>query len=39
MGTLPGGSRQVIRTFKAPFARASREDDYRLAWAYLEAVQ
>ena len=34
--TLPGGPRQVIRTFKAPFARASREDDYRVAWAFFE---
>ncbi len=32
--TLPGGPRQVTRTFKAPFARASREDDYRTAWAF-----
>lgn len=23
----------------APFARASREDDYRVAWAFFEAVQ
>jgi hypothetical protein len=35
--TLPGGPRQVIRTFKAPFARASREDDYRIAWAFFKA--
>jgi hypothetical protein len=35
--TLPGGPRQVTRTFKAPFARASREDDYRTAWAFFEA--
>ena len=34
--TLPGGPRQVTRTFKAPFARASREDDYRAAWAFFE---
>ncbi len=34
--TLPGGPRQVARTFKAPFARASREDDYRVAWAVFE---
>ena len=32
--TLPGGPRQVTRTFKAPFARASREDDYRTAWTF-----
>ena len=35
--TLPGGPRQVTRTFKAPFARASREDDYRVAWAFFES--
>ena len=34
--TLPGGPRQVTRTFKSPFARASREDDYRTAWAFFE---
>ena len=32
--TLPGGTAQVTRTFKAPFARASREHDYRVAWAF-----
>jgi len=32
--TLPGGPRIVERTYKAPFARASREDDYRIAWAF-----
>jgi hypothetical protein len=32
--TLPGGPRHVTRTFKAPFARANREEDYRLAWAF-----
>ena len=36
--TLPGGPRQVIRTFKAPFVRASREDDYRAAWTFFEAL-
>ncbi len=34
--TLPGGPRQVTRTFVAPFARANREDDYRIAWAFFE---
>jgi hypothetical protein len=34
--TLPGGPRQVTRTFIAPFARANREDDYRTAWAFFE---
>jgi hypothetical protein len=37
MGTLPGGPRQATLTFKAPFSRASREDDYRVAWAFFEA--
>ena len=32
--TLPGGPRQVTRTFTAPFARANREEDYRLAWEF-----
>ncbi len=36
--TLPGGPRQITRTFKAPFARASREEDYRVAWAFFEAA-
>ena len=34
--TWPGGPRQVTCTFKAPFARASREDDYRTAWAFFK---
>ena len=34
--TWPGGARQVTRTFKAPFARASREEDYRVAWAFFK---
>ena len=34
--TLPGGPRQVTRTFKAPFARANREEDYRVAWKFFE---
>jgi hypothetical protein len=32
--TLPGGPRQVTRTFKAPFVRANREEDYRVAWDF-----
>lgn len=32
--TLPGGPREVQRTYTAPFARASREDDYRVAWKF-----
>ena len=34
--TLPGGPREVERTYVAPFARANREDDYRIAWAFFE---
>lgn len=34
--TLPGGPREVQRTYTAPFARASREEDYRVAWAFFE---
>ena len=34
--TLPGGPRTVERTYTAPFARANREDDYRVAWAFFE---
>ena len=37
--TQPGGPRQVTRTFKAPFACASREDDYRTAWAFFENAE
>lgn len=36
--TLPGGPRTVERRYVAPFALASREDDYRLAWAHFETV-
>ncbi len=37
--TLPGGPRQVTRTFTAPFARANREEDYRTAWKFFEGHQ
>ncbi|TCP15943.1 class I SAM-dependent DNA methyltransferase [Simplicispira metamorpha] len=37
--TLPGGPREVQRTYTAPFARASREDDYRVAWAFFDRQQ
>ncbi len=37
--TLPGGPRQVTRTFKAPFARANREEDYRVAWTFFSNRQ
>ena len=35
--TLPTGPYLKERRWVAPFARASREDDYRIAWAFLEA--
>lgn len=34
--TLPGGPRTVERTYTAPFARANREEDYRIAWAFFK---
>jgi hypothetical protein len=34
--TLPGGPRIVERRYVAPFARASREEDYRVAWAFFQ---
>ena len=34
---LPGGPRTVERRYVAPFARANREEDYRIAWAFFEA--
>ncbi len=37
--TLPGGPREVQRSYTAPFTRASREDDYRVAWAFFENHQ
>lgn len=37
--TLPGGPREVERTYVAPFARANREEDYRIAWAFFEEQQ
>ena len=35
--TLPTGPYRKERRWVAPFARASREDDYRIAWAFFEA--
>jgi hypothetical protein len=35
--TQPGGPRACTRTYIAPFALASREEDYRIAWAFFEA--
>ena len=34
--TLPGGPRTVERRYVAPFARANREEDYRIAWTFFE---
>jgi hypothetical protein len=36
--TLPGGPRTVERRYVAPFARANREEDYRIAWAFFEGT-
>jgi len=33
---LPGEHRQFTRSFKSPFGRASREEDYRTAWAFFQ---
>ena len=35
--TLPGGPRTVERRYIAPFARANREEDYRIAWDFFGA--
>jgi hypothetical protein len=37
--TQPGGPRTVERRFVAPFARANREGDYRVAWDFFEAFE
>ncbi|HCZ16979.1 MAG TPA: N-6 DNA methylase [Candidatus Accumulibacter sp.] len=34
--TQPGGSQTRSRSYTAPFALASREADYRIAWAFFE---
>jgi hypothetical protein len=34
--TQPGGPQTRTRTYTAPFALASREADYRIAWAFFE---
>lgn len=36
--TLPGGPRTVERRYVAPFARANREEDYRIAWKFFEEL-
>jgi hypothetical protein len=35
--TQPGGPRTRTRSYTAPFALASREEDYRIAWAFFES--
>jgi len=35
--TLPGGPHQRERVWKAPFATANREEDYRVAWEFFAA--
>lgn len=37
--TLPGGPREIERKYVAPFVRANREDDYRMAWAFFSETQ
>ncbi|WP_374692275.1 hypothetical protein [Accumulibacter sp.] len=34
--TQPGGPQTRARSYTAPFALASREADYRIAWAFFE---
>jgi hypothetical protein len=34
--TLPGGPRQRVITYEAPFDRCDREEDYKTAWAEFE---
>ena len=36
-GTLSNGTRQNARCYIAPFATASHEDDYRIAWAFFDS--
>ena len=35
--TLPGGPHQRTITYEAPFERANREEDYRIAWEFFES--
>ena len=37
--TLPGGPRTIERRYVAPFARADREEDYRIAWKFFESAK
>jgi hypothetical protein len=34
--TQPGGTQTRTRSYTAPFALASREADYRIAWKFFE---
>jgi hypothetical protein len=36
--TLPGGPREKTITYQAPFFKPDREEDYRIAWAFFEAL-
>jgi hypothetical protein len=36
--TQPGGPQTRTRTYTAPFALASREADYRIAWDFLRGI-
>ncbi|MEI6415121.1 MAG: hypothetical protein WCP34_12790 [Pseudomonadota bacterium] len=36
--TQPGGPQTRTRRYTTPFALASREADYRVAWAYFSRV-
>ena len=35
--TQPGGPREVTRTFRGPFTKCDRVEDYKRAWAFFEA--
>jgi hypothetical protein len=37
--TFPGGPRTVERRYVAPFARANREEDYHIAWAFFDGEE
>jgi hypothetical protein len=37
--TLPGGPREITKTYVAPFARANRENDYRVAWDFFSSSE
>jgi hypothetical protein len=35
--TLPGGPREVTRTFQGPFTKCDRVEDYKRAWTFFES--